>query len=88
VTGRKFFDREGRLDPENVDRAVNPLVVHERNGNGGQAVVDGWASMMTAEERRIARAVTPRARLGENLVQSFRISRKPIIGCVRFAQPL
>ena len=45
MTGRKLFDREGRLDPENVDRAVNPLVVHERNGNGGQVTV--WSEEAT-----------------------------------------
>jgi hypothetical protein len=55
VAGRELPDRESRLDPENIDRAVDAPAVGECDGDGGQAVVVGGNS------------IAPPARLGSRL---------------------
>src|SRR6266540_3616417 len=81
----EFLDREGRLDPENVDRAVNPRAVQYRNGNRGKSIVSRRTSVAPSDEVRIARAVALLARLGENPVEPFGVAGEPVFRLIGFA---
>jgi hypothetical protein len=53
----EVFDREGRLDPEEIDRPIDPPTALERNRDRGELVIDG-PPVRTADESRVARAVS------------------------------
>src|SRR5271169_3863184 len=61
------IDLPGRLGPDNVDYAVDARALQERDGDSGQSV-GSVMSVGAAGERRIARSISLRARLGQNLV--------------------
>ena len=59
VPAGKLFDREGGLDPKNIDGAVNTTAIYQRQRDRRKAIVLWSGPVEPANEARIANAITP-----------------------------
>src|SRR5262245_59850429 len=82
----KFLDRVCRLDPENVDRAMNADPIQQRQGYRRQSVILGRCSIEPTDKARVADAIAALPGLGQDPFQALWLVCQVIHGVVRFAE--
>ena len=82
---RHVADRTSGLGPDNIDNSVDPSTIQERHSHAGQPI---WSlpSIGATAKRRVADAISIRACLGQDLIETFGIARKPVFWLVRLSK--